>query len=329
VIRKIPVHKLVPGMYVVDLHRSWLEHSFWRRRFPVRDEAMVRRLIEEGVTEVSIDTARGADIPAPPEPRLVLAASTFVSRGERLRGKPSTLSLGEERRRAALLLREANGTLRELMVDARLGRVVDIGRLEPFAERMIESVLRNPDALPPLSRLKLQGSYATEHALATTALVVALGRQQGLEQAELERLAMGTLLKDVGHAALDAKLVSKPGRLSLDEPDRCAVSTAIGEIHVGHGVSGTVDMPVAVAVRPEKVDIAKQRPTHVDRNLFAGRVKEIAYFGSYNNYIVVTPQGTRVKITEPNGSRHELLDITWEDEVFFWWDDTDAVVLRD
>ncbi len=229
-IRKIPVHKLVPGMYVVDLHRSWLEHSFWRRRFPVRDEAMVRRLIEEGVTEVSIDTARGADLPAPPEPRLVMAASTFVSRGERLRGKPSTLSLGEERRRAALLLREANGTLRELMVDARLGRVVDIGRLEPFAERMIESVLRNPDALPPLSRLKLQGSYATEHALATTALVVALGRQQGLEQAELERLAMGTLLKDVGHAALDAKLVAKPGRLSLDE-------RAVMESHVEEGLA--------------------------------------------------------------------------------------------
>ena len=65
----------------------------------------------------------------------------------------------------------------------------------------------------------------------------------------------------------------------------------------------------------------------VTHNLFAGRVKEIGYFGSYNNYIVVTPQGTKVKITEPNGSRHELLDITWEDDVFFWWDDADPVVL--
>ncbi|MFM6985408.1 MAG: ABC transporter ATP-binding protein [Hydrogenophaga sp.] len=118
------------------------------------------------------------------------------------------------------------------------------------------------------------------------------------------------------------------GRLTLDETDRCAVGTAIGEVHVGHGISGTLDMPVAVAVRPEKVSISKQRPP-VDHNLFAGRVKEIGYFGSYNTYIVVTPQGTRIKITEPNGSRHELLDITWEDDVFFWWDDLDAVVLRD
>jgi putrescine transport system ATP-binding protein len=119
------------------------------------------------------------------------------------------------------------------------------------------------------------------------------------------------------------------GKLTLDEPDRCAVGTAIGEIHVGHGISGATGMPVGVAVRPEKIEISKQRPAGVDHNLFSGRVKEIGYLGSYNNFIVVTPQGTKVKITEPNGSRHELLDITWEDEVFFWWDDLDAVVLRD
>lgn len=119
------------------------------------------------------------------------------------------------------------------------------------------------------------------------------------------------------------------GKLIVDEPDHCAVGTQIGEVYVGHGVSGTVDMPVAIAVRPEKISIGKVRPIGVDHNLFTGRVKEIGYFGSYNNYIVVTPQGVKIKITEPNGSRHDPLDITWEDDVFFWWHDTDAVVLRD
>jgi len=119
------------------------------------------------------------------------------------------------------------------------------------------------------------------------------------------------------------------GKLSIDQADHCAVQTQIGEVRMGHGVSASLGMSVAVAVRPEKVSIAKQRPVGVDENLFFGRVKEIAYFGSYNNYIVATPQGKRVEITEPNGSRHERLDITWEDDVFFWWDNTDAVLLRD
>ncbi len=119
------------------------------------------------------------------------------------------------------------------------------------------------------------------------------------------------------------------GKLSVDEADHCAIATSLGEMQVGHGISGALGMPLTLAVRPEKISIAKQRPAGVDRNLFRGRVKEIAYFGSFNTFIVVTPDGSKVKITEPNGSRHELLDITWEDDVFFWWDDTDGVALRD
>lgn len=118
------------------------------------------------------------------------------------------------------------------------------------------------------------------------------------------------------------------GRLSVDEVDRCAAVTGIGEIHIGHGVSGTLNMPVGIAVRPEKIEISKTRPA-VDVNVFTGKVKEIAYFGSYNTFIVLASDGTRVKITEANTSRQELSDITWEDDVYFWWGDRAGVLLRD
>lgn len=118
------------------------------------------------------------------------------------------------------------------------------------------------------------------------------------------------------------------GRLSVDEVDRCAAVTGIGEIQVGHGVSGTLNMPVGIAVRPEKIEISKTRPAVVV-NVFTGKVKEIAYFGSYNTYIVVATDGTKVKITEANTSRQDLSDITWEDDVFFWWGDRSGIVLRD
>jgi putrescine transport system ATP-binding protein len=118
------------------------------------------------------------------------------------------------------------------------------------------------------------------------------------------------------------------GRLSVDESDRCAAVTGIGEIHVGHGVSGTLNMPVAIAVRPEKMEISKVKPA-VDKNLFTGKVKEIAYFGSYNTYIVIASDGTQVRITEANTSRQNVSNITWEDTVFFWWSDVAGIVLRD
>ena len=117
------------------------------------------------------------------------------------------------------------------------------------------------------------------------------------------------------------------GKLSVDEPDHCAIATGIGVVSVGHGISGALNMPVAVAIRPEKLEISKTRPD-VGVNLFSGTVKEIAYFGSYNTYIVLASDGGRLKITEANTSRHDLSDITWEDTVYFWWDDRAAVVLR-
>jgi len=59
VLRKISVHELLPGMYVVDLHKRWLEHNIWQKRFAIRDEAHVQKLIAEGISEVSIDTEKG------------------------------------------------------------------------------------------------------------------------------------------------------------------------------------------------------------------------------------------------------------------------------
>ena len=116
------------------------------------------------------------------------------------------------------------------------------------------------------------------------------------------------------------------GQLSVDEHDRSEITTEQGVVHIAHGIGGAIGMPLTVAVRPEKIYIAKARP-EVSVNLFSGKVREIAYFGSYSSFVVEMADGRTVVITEPNGSRLENIDITWEDRVFFWWDEGDPVVL--
>lgn len=216
-LRKISVHQLLPGMYVVDLHKRWLEHNIWQKRFAIRDEAHVQKLIAEGISEVSIDTEKGIDLPPSPVARINQLERRFQSLAERVKSESRQVSLGEERRRASRLLGEASGTVTDLMLAAQAGRDVDAARLEPIVGKMIESVIRNPDALVPLARLKQMDVYATEHAVATASLIIALGHQQGLAQPELEKLALGTLVKDVGQAAIDARLMTKPGMLSQAE----------------------------------------------------------------------------------------------------------------
>ena len=116
------------------------------------------------------------------------------------------------------------------------------------------------------------------------------------------------------------------GTLVLDAADRCEVKTANGLVSVGHGVSGPAGMACAVAIRPEKITLSKARPSE-SVNLFSGVVKEIAYFGSYNTFIVEVPGGLTVKILDANTSRYDSGEITWNDAVFFWFDETAPVVL--
>ncbi|UCV19091.1 HD-GYP domain-containing protein [Ferribacterium limneticum] len=216
-IRKISIDQLLPGMYVVDLHKRWFDHSLWQSKFKVRDEAHVSKIREEGISEISIDTDKGADLPPTPIARINQIEQKLKSLAEIRAATPPTVSLGEERRRAGRLLHEASNTVSGLMLAAKAGSNVDAAYLEPIVSKMIASVIRNPDALVPLARLKRLDAYATEHAVATAALIIAFGRHQGLPEPEIEKLALGTMVKDIGHAALDAKLTAKPGQLSQAE----------------------------------------------------------------------------------------------------------------
>jgi putrescine transport system ATP-binding protein len=121
------------------------------------------------------------------------------------------------------------------------------------------------------------------------------------------------------------------GALTVDEVDCCEVTTAHGVVSVGHGISGTQGMAAAIAVRPEKIHISKAKPAEVKVNLFSGEVREIAYFGSYNTFIVDIKNPLNeirsVKITQTNTTRYDDSEITWGDPVYFWWDDAAPVVL--
>ena len=43
-LKRIPVHRLRPGLYVHDLNCDWLDHSFARNRFLIKDQATVERI---------------------------------------------------------------------------------------------------------------------------------------------------------------------------------------------------------------------------------------------------------------------------------------------
>ena len=85
---------------------------------------------------------------------------------------------------------------------------------------------------------------------------------------------------------------------------------------------------VFVAVRPERMQIARTAPgTPLADNRLVGRVRDIAYYGDYFMFHVVTEGGKEVRVSAPNLKRVTERPADWDDTVAITWDRQASVVL--
>ena len=117
-----------------------------------------------------------------------------------------------------------------------------------------------------------------------------------------------------------------PGTLETDEADHVVIASADCKHYVGHGITGTLGMPVTVALRPEKIHVTRQQPDD-PFNTARGTIKELSYFGSFTVYHVELPSGQRLKISQANTQRHKDDELTWGDAVWAHWSRSAHVVL--
>jgi putrescine transport system ATP-binding protein len=118
------------------------------------------------------------------------------------------------------------------------------------------------------------------------------------------------------------------GRVSEDEPEyiRLAVPDLEGEIHVGHGVSCTLNQTLWYALRPEKLRLSRERPDQPS-NVFPAVVDDIAYMGDMSIYRLRLSSGRMVQATKANLRRFDDDAISWDEPVWIAWDSTAGAVL--
>jgi putrescine transport system ATP-binding protein len=84
---------------------------------------------------------------------------------------------------------------------------------------------------------------------------------------------------------------------------------------------------VAVALRPEKLRIAAEKPEGVGENCVGGRVGDIAYLGDISLYKVRLDDGAVMTASRANASRSLDRAIGWDDEVWLTWTPDAGVLL--
>jgi putative nucleotidyltransferase with HDIG domain len=220
VLKRIAVADLCIGMFISEFCGSWMEHPFWKAKFVLDNDKDLQRIIDSGVDEIWIDTDKGLDVPVgqPAESEAEVAAQVEASLLAVVSAPLiSRVSLDEEVRRAHKLCGTAKQAVLAMFNEARMGNAIDAAQVGELVEDIASSILRNPNALISLARLKNADEYTYMHSVAVCALMIALARQLGLAEAQVREAGLAGLLHDIGKMMIPDAILNKPGKLTDDE----------------------------------------------------------------------------------------------------------------
>ncbi|TQV74736.1 HD-GYP domain-containing protein [Aliikangiella marina] len=108
-------------------------------------------------------------------------------------------------------------TAKNIMEGIRIGRTIDINECRKAVDQIVDSIIRNSNALVWLSKLKSKDEYTAEHAINVCILSVAFARYLGFEEKEIRKVGLCGLLHDVGKAKIPDEILLKEGRFTDDE----------------------------------------------------------------------------------------------------------------
>lgn len=214
--KQILIDELQPGMQIDKLDRSWLDTPFFRHRMTVTSFEQIAQLKASGVRTlvVNLDAEERTDIP---EVAPDIATDPVLTAAAEPSSAPPALPFEEELPDARRVYQAAKTIVQNAMHDTRLGRAINMDEVNQVVSDMTGSVLRNPDALTSLSRLKKFDEYTFYHSVNTSILAMSLGRDLGFERNALHQIGVGTLLHDIGKTKIPSEILNKPGRFEPHE----------------------------------------------------------------------------------------------------------------
>jgi HD-GYP domain-containing protein (c-di-GMP phosphodiesterase class II) len=244
-IKRIPISALKVGMYITDLNNDWIPHNSQRKRGFIRREETVETIRRMGVTFVYIDTDRGLDSEDSETAEAVDRANEAALQrvGEETPALQARVALADELEIAERIHAEAQGLVSSFLNHVKIGSALDVAPIHRLADELQQSVLRNPNALSCLGRIREKDNYLLEHSVNLSVLMSLFGNHRKLPADVLHQTVVGALLHDLGKILTPDDILHKPGRLTPEEfevmklharhsRDILAATDGIGEITV-------------------------------------------------------------------------------------------------
>ncbi|MCP5161692.1 MAG: DUF3391 domain-containing protein [Hahellaceae bacterium] len=235
--QRYAVRDLQPGMFISKLDRPWSETPFPLQGFYINGQKEIDNLsVYSRYVYVDMEISRSVDGYDIPEARSSQRrtqqshahGSAAESAGELLKVPPVKLKsrvdyiapvtpLKKEVSKAERIYNQVRAALVDVFDRARNGDRLCFSETSQAAEGLVDSVIRNPDALVWLTRVQKHDDYSFRHSTTAAVWSLVFGRLLGLDREQLKHLAMGVLLARVGIAKLPKALLDKQSPLSAEE----------------------------------------------------------------------------------------------------------------
>lgn len=220
-LKRISVHQLTLGMHIKEFCGSWMEHPFFRSGFLLDNPKDIEAVLASSIKEVWIDCAKGLDVAAgdvavseaEAEAQIEAELNQVVEAQRQIVPVSAALEIA----RATQICQQARQAVVSMFEEARMGNTVDAGGAKQLVEEIADSVARNPGALISLARLKTVDDYTYMHSVAVCAMMVALAKQLGFDEAQARSAGLAGLLHDLGKALMPMAVLNKPGKLTEAE----------------------------------------------------------------------------------------------------------------
>ena len=254
--RNIPLTRLVVGMYLIGVNRSWLQTPFLRHKFKIKDQSEIEALRRAGITEVTIDTEQGLDVVDHEISRSALVETVLVESPTQFHPAapsgatslpPPAVMLAESLSKAKQRRVEFVNRLNDLFEQTRKTGLVQYDAACQFADEVVGDILDAQAACYAVLGLRQPDPTLHEHGLTVCTLSVMLGQALNYSRERLQQLGIGGLLHDIGLTRLPQNIVKRPSTMS-------PAQQALYESHTTQGgtileKSGSCDQAVLAIVR--------------------------------------------------------------------------------
>ena len=215
--KRISIDQLKIGMKVEKLDRSWLATPFLRNRFTITSSEQIAKLHASGVQQLDVETDDAEPEPGSIASAMEVEADIMQPIAPPPEPEPSIIPFDEELPASRQAYSAAKIIIQQSMDDVRMGRALNMEAVSEVVGSMADSILRSPDALTSLSRVKQFDEYTFFQSVNTSILALSVGRHLGYARESLMQLGTGMLLHDIGKTKIPLEILNKPGRYEAGE----------------------------------------------------------------------------------------------------------------